>query len=299
MKSPILFLAAAAVGFLGGWLAKPAPAPSSSPPPARPAAPGPAVPIPPADAALPPEATAASRSPVSRPPVAAPPLPVAPVANRDEAKFGRLAEMLGLDEEGREALKLAFEESRAAYAQEAGKALTSRETLELIAGIAGRLEDAIDSLLAEPEQKAAFAALRERERDNRIEAKVQREMGVLSSITDILPEQRELIESHFRQRAGEETSQLSPELSFAVESSVLPLGPLGLSEDALLALLNAADQDPALAKAGMFSRLARRFDEQLAYLKTVLTPAQYAQVELAAAEQRAIRERIQAGGSER
>jgi hypothetical protein len=296
MKSPILFLTAVVLGFAGGWLAKPTPQSPPAPPPASPAKPvsAPASPAP-AEPSAAPQSLAPGGAPVER--VPQPPLPaVAAAANPDEAKLARLAELLGLDEEGEDALKLALDEARAAYTAEAGKALTSRESLDHIAKVAGQLERAIVALLKTPEQQAAFAALRQRERDNRIETRSQREMSVLTGITDILPEQREGILAHLRERAAAEAAKLPPELAFAVESSAVPLGPLGLTEEALLAMLHAADDDPALAKADVFTRQARRLDEQLAYLKTVLTPAQFAQVEQAAAAQRAIHERIRSGG---
>jgi hypothetical protein len=296
MKSPILFLAAVVLGFVGGWLAKPAPQSPPAPPPASPAKPvaAPASPAPAEPTPAPPPA-APGRPPVER--VQQPPLPpAAGVANQDEAKLARLAELLGLDKEGEDALKLALGDARAAYTAESGKALTARESLDHIVKVAGQLERAIDALLETPEQKAAFAALRQRERDNRIETKAQREMGVLTGITDILPEQREAILAHLRERAAADAAKLPPELALAVESPALPLGPMGLTEDALLAMLRAADDDPALAKADVFTLQARRLDEQLAFLKTVLTPAQYAQMEQSAAAQRAIHERIRSGG---
>jgi hypothetical protein len=81
-----------------------------------------------------------------------------------------------------------------------------------------------------------------------------------------------------------------------LDSSVLPLGPHTMPEHSVLTLTELAETpavpDPAALHTKLIAEQRRRLDERLAWLKPILTPAQLAQYQAAAAEQRAIHDRM-------
>lgn len=295
MKStPLIALATALAGFLGGWLAKPtavqAPVASQPvPPPAR-------TPVPPRPAPDVPVLPPGERPPLQsgQPQVPATPTAPAAAAGMDEAKMARLVELLGLDEAAQDKLRQILADSRRPFTNP-GKALSSKETLDLVAKAATELDQSLKALFT-PEQAATFAALRQRERDNRIEAKAQRDLGRLTEVTDLTPAQRDRILEKLRANHLADLEKLPPAASLMVETSVLPLGSHALPEQSIIALTRTAEvdsgDDHAAAHDRMIEQQRRQLDEQLAFLRTVLSPAQVAQFEAAAAQQRAFQDMI-------
>lgn len=292
---PTLFiiLVAAAAGFLAGWLAKPtaaeAPPPITETPPTRPL-PKPATPKPgpaPVPAPVPPSAV----------PKVVPP-GVAPQADgaREAAKMQRLAEVLDLDEETQAKLQKILDDSAKAFTiADPTKPLSSRQTLEVLATAAGGLKQALDELLT-PEQATKFAALRQRERANRIETRAQKDLGRLCEITDLDPAQCEQILPQLRARHTADLEQVPAAYALWIESPVLPLGPRALPEESILTLIQLAAsdtaQDPSAERQQVFERQRQRLDQQLEMLRPLVSPAQLAQFEAASAQQRAIQERM-------
>lgn len=287
-------LAAAAAGFVGGWLAKPTPAAApavTQAPSTRPVPPPLAVNPPPSPADPPPGP--ANPPPVRPPQVVRPDLP-AVTASVDAAKMQRLVELLGLDETAQAELRRILDESAKIFAAgDPSKPLSAKDTLDRLAAAATSLEQSLKALLT-PEQATVFAALRQRERDNRVEAKAQRELSRLCEITDLSPTQREQILAKLRETTAGELSSLPPAYSLMVEPSVLPLGPHALPEPSILTLTQLAEVDTATdhdaAHAKLIASQRQRLEEQLSYLRGILTPAQLAQYQAAAAGQRTLQE---------
>jgi hypothetical protein len=297
--SAIVPLLALLAGFAGGWLAKPVPpATTAAPqvnggPATRPPTPAPGPATEPGERPPPP---AGARPPGIAGPIAAPP-PAGPAAeSRDAAKMLRFIEAIGLSESQQEDLKKILAETRDAYtASDPTQPMTAKETLDLVAKCGTQLEQALAGLLT-PEQAAKFTELRQRERDNRIETKAQRELGQLSEFTDLSPTQREQILAQLRQATAAELSTIHASYTLMLDSSVLPLGPHTMPEQSILTLTQLAETpgtpDPAALHTKLIAEQRRRLDERLAWLKPILTPAQLAQYQAAAAEQRAIHDRM-------
>ena len=293
MKSHLLIaLAAAVAGFLGGWLAKPTPTAASitasptSQPVQQPLPVNPPAPVQP-----PPERV---NPPPIRPPQVVGPDSPAVAESVDAAKMQRLVELLGLDETAQAELRKILDETRKTFATaDPTKPLSAKETLDRLAETATTLEKSLNALLT-PEQAATFAALRQRERDNRVETKAQVELSRLSEITDLSPAQREQILTKLRETTASELNSLPPAYSLMVEPSVLPLGSHALPEPSILALTQLAEVDTATDHSAAHAKLLegqrQRLDEQLNYLRAILTPAQLAQYQAAAAGQRALQE---------
>ncbi|MCF7731388.1 MAG: hypothetical protein K9N23_06865 [Akkermansiaceae bacterium] len=296
MKPTLLIaLVAALAGFLGGWLAKPAPAPAPAPVTTTADPQPPPLSVPRPGAQPPPPRPAPTPLDRLRPGPGSE-VPALAAGAVDAAKLQRLVEVLKLDEEARAELEKIVAESRDSLAAtDPTKPLSAKDTLAQAAATGARLEQALKAFFS-PEQAAAFAGLRQRERDNRIEAKAQRELGRLSQITDLSPAQRELILVKLRATNAAELDLLPGGIALMIAPSVLPLGPLAMQEQALLTLARIAEADtpdthPA-PQVRLLDHQSQQLDEQLGYLQSILTPAQLAQYQVAAAAQRSIRQRL-------
>ncbi len=291
---PVLALLA---GFAGGWLAKPAPAPVAGAPVRPPARVHPSVPVGPVGPAGElPQPPRMDRSPNDASPLpgdaSAGPSPI----SRDAAKMLRVVEALGLSETQQTDLEKILAETRKAYTGGAStKAISAKETLELVSACGATLEKSLTALLT-PEQAAKFAELRQRERDNRIEAKTHRELGQLSEITDLSPAQRDQVLAQLRQATVAELSAIPASYSLMLDSSVLPLGSHAMPEQSILVLSQVADtdgsSDPEASHAKLIAEQRRRLDERLTWLKPILSPAQLAQYQASVAEQHAIHDQM-------
>ena len=293
--SVILPLLALLAGFAGGWLAKPVPPLAAAPPVAGRSTNPPPGQRPPANGRpegdLPPP-PGGVRPPRGGNPMAGDPAgPGLPAESRDAAKMLRFVEALGLSETQQTDLEKILAETRAAYTTaDPTQPMTAKETLELVAKCSTALEKSLAGLLT-PEQATKFAELRQRECDNRIETKAHRELGRLSELTDLSAAQRDQILAQLRQATAAELSAIPASYALMLDSSVLPMGPHTMPEQSILTLTQVAETsdnpDPTAAHAKLIADQRRRLDERLAWLKPILTPAQLAQYQSAAAEQRA------------
>jgi rubrerythrin len=296
--SLVLPILATLIGFGLGWLVKPAPSPSGAATPSR--------------------AATASASPagVAQNPNPAPAMPARPVRAaaakgsaatapggaeeftdpKDAAKMLRLVEALGLSEAQQADLKKIIAESRKSLvAGETGLPAGSPDLLTLQSSSGEALETALAALLT-PEQSSAFAELRKRERDNRIEVRAQRELGQLLEMTDLSADQRAKVLGQLSESAATELASIPSSLALLLDSSMLPLGPQAVSEQTIRTLREIADaqdlSDPAAVHAKLIESQRRKLDERLKLLKDILTPAQVAQYQATIAEQHAIHDLI-------
>ena len=290
--SVVLPLVATVVGFCLGWLVKPQSEPVIT---QRPLATS--------------QTPKAPAKPALEPPVQPPPGPALrpgaagkPDAEfrekagtaRNSAKMLRFAEALGLSAAQQEDLTQLIDGSlKPASTGQAARPVGAGEVLDQFAARAAALEQGLAKLLT-PEQSAAFAELRQRERDNRVETTAQRELGNLTEVTDLTAEQRDKVLALLRTSSAAEAGAIPPSLALILDSSVLPLGsdaPSAQSIENLSQLAAAlAPGDPAAPHAKLIENQRRELDERLNRLKDVLTPAQVAQYRAAIAEQHAIQD---------
>jgi hypothetical protein len=287
---PSLILPAlcALVGFSLGWMLKPAPSPSvaaTSPPApaASPLNPNPAPSTP---------ARPVRKPATSAPAAAAPGDPGAFTDPKDAAKMLRLVEALGLSDAQQADLKKIIAETRQSLvAGEAGLPAGSPDLLTLHSTGGNTLETSLAALLT-PEQNTAFAELRKRGLDNRIEVKAQRELGQLLEITDLSAEQRAKVFQRLRATTATDLASIPASLALVLDSSMLPLGPQAVSEQTIRTLREIADAqdlgDPSAVHAKLIASQRRKLDAHLKLLTDILTPAQVAQYQATIAAQRAI-----------
>jgi len=302
MKSPLpAFAATAVIGFALGWVAKPADTPDPADEPAAAVArarervsPAPVAPT--RDWEMPDEL--AEDGPVSE--TAGPvPGPLSSNINehfsklrqlRDEAKWMRLNEVLELTAAQQEELRAVIarlgEALEAATADAAGFQDPSQAAADL-AKLGGMIDAGLADVLT-PAQRGAFDGMLRLERENRIEAMAQREMAELISAIDLSEDQREDVAGRLREAAGAQATVLPRELELMVDSSVLPLGPLGVNRATLEAMRGSAG-----AGSGDFrdQRLREMADRQ-ELLRGILTPAQAARHQAMVEEQQVILQQI-------
>lgn len=204
----------------------------------------------------------------------------------------RLVEALGLSDAQQADLKKIIAETRQSLvAGEAGLPAGSPDLLTLHSTGGNTLETSLAALLT-PEQNTAFAELRKRGLDNRIEVKAQRELGQLLEITDLSAEQRAKVFQRLRATTATDLASIPASLALVLDSSMLPLGPQAVSEQTIRTLREIADAqdlgDPSAVHAKLIASQRRKLDAHLKLLTDILTPAQVAQYQATIAAQRAI-----------
>jgi hypothetical protein len=296
--SLVLPILASLAGFGLGWMVKPVASPSVTATPAG-AATGSASPTGVPQAANPAPATPARpvrAAAVGGSAATAPGGAEEFTDPKDAAKMLRLVEALGLSAAQQADLKTIIAETRKSLiAGETGLPAGSPDLLTLHSSGGDALETALATMLT-PEQSRAFAELRTRERDNRIEVKAQRELGQLLEMTDLSAEQRAKVLAQLRESTATELASIPSSLALLLDSSMLPLGPQAVSEQTIRTLREIATaqdlSDPAALHAKLIESQRRKLDDRLKLLKDILTPAQVAQYQAAIAEQHAIHDLI-------
>lgn len=302
IKSPLpAFAATAVIGFAIGWVAKPADPPSQVDGPvaavARPrerVSPAPVAP--PREWERPDEAMESTLDPETTGPV---PGPLSGNINesftkirlqRDEAKWLRLSEVLELSTSQQAELRAVMAKLGAALEAGAADATGFQDPSQAAADLS-KMGAMIDAGLADvltSAQRGAFDGMLRLERENRIEAVAQREMAELIGTIDLSEDQREDVAERLREAAGAQASVLPRELELMVDSSVLPLGPLGVNRATLEALRGSAGSGSGDFRDQRLREMADR--QQL--LRGILTPAQAARHQTMIEEQQVILQQI-------
>jgi hypothetical protein len=298
--SVVIPLFASLLGFGLGWMLKPPAKPAASPTittePSRPTNTNSS------PAAIPQSTNPAAPTPPDYARKPAPGASLAEAAERKEklshaitsAKMFRLAEAVGLSvTQQAELQKIIKENAKAMVSEETEIVPGPQETLDVLVRAGNALEKSLASLLTS-EQAAAFAELRKRESENRIEATAQRDLGSLTEITDLSPEQRENVLAYLRKTTADEFNSIPAPLTLILDSSVLPLGSQAVSEQAIQTLRQVADTqhitDPMALHAKIIDNARRTTEGRLDHLKAILTPAQLVQYQATIAGQNAIQD---------
>jgi hypothetical protein len=205
---------------------------------------------------------------------------------RDEAKWQRLNEVLELSDAQQEKLREVLASLGGAGEAPSGFQDPSQAAAEL-----SKMGATLDAGLADvltPAQRGAFDGMLRLEQENRIEALAHRELAELIATIDLSEDQREDVARRLREVAGAQARTLPRELELMVDSSVLPLGPLGVNRSTLEAMRGSAGTG-----SGDFrdQRLREMADRQ-ELLKGILTPAQAARHQTMIEEQQVILRQI-------
>lgn len=277
--SVILPIVTAIAGFGVGWLVKPAP-------PAPDEARSPSARIPARKAPEPtPAITEPSRESAERP---AGPRPQAPlktteqaqqdIATQDGAKLARLTEALSLNDDQKAEVLKVIAAARATLEPEGG--IDAGKLLDIAAQAGADLEKAVLATLT-PEQATAFAALRKRLQDNSVETASQEQAAKFSKLTDLSPEQREMILERIRGDVRKEHDERPQGLDLVLDTSPLPTGSAYIAGSSLASMPFMSGGEDANEKIEAFRDLQRRnLDAQVDKYKDILTPAQLSRLQL-------------------
>jgi hypothetical protein len=300
--SPLAFFVTAAIGFGIGWIAKPAPIGSLTEAAADPIARRSARASRPVhDAAPSPvEQGLADQEPfpsvADRPEIAGP-QPGALSAEigaglakaremREAAKWLRLVEVLGLSDAQRSDLDASISDLAESLEENRTGTPAFQDGAQAAAEIA-KLGSALDSLLTQvlsSAQREALDGMLRQERENRIDAVVRRELADLIGSIDLTPDQREAVALRLRESAEAEIPVLPRELELMVDTSVLPLGALGVGRDTIETMRGL----PGKGAGDFQDQRLREMAERQEILRGILTPGQIARFEALAEEQRVI-----------
>lgn len=196
----------------------------------------------------------------------------------ENARLSRLSEALGLSPEQKETMEVLLANRRDGFRELNGGGKPPSEILAQAAQ-AEQLFEAQVAKLLDPEQSAALAAFREREKENSIEAKAQRDLADLIGQIDLSAEQRELALESLRTGSADAVAKRPAGWSVMNES----MGILGGAHAAMLEDIGElmAD-DEAMADSQEFHRRLVQsqraaMEQRLEGLTAILTPGQLAQ----------------------
>ena len=284
MKSKFLLPGlTAAIGFTLAWVAKPtSPATSQASPPERTTAINPPRSEPrdrPApDAGKRPKEVKASDFPLADRADLGP-------KTRDEARMLRLTEALGLtiDQQG-DVIKI-VEDAQAAINGDI-------PVIEDLNHRGKMIEDGLAKVLS-PEQLAKFQEIRVRERENRIEVRAQKMLGLAIDDIDLSPTQREEALDRLKQRSKAELQAIPAAATLLFDKSMLPTHNKELSVEGvlLLAKMGEIPQDidnPMAAHQKVIDSQRQELEEVLRCFEGILTPGQMGQYQAGLIETREI-----------
>ena len=196
----------------------------------------------------------------------------------ENARLSRLSEALGLSPEQKETMDVLLANRRDGFRDLNGGGKSPSEIPAQAAQAELRFEAQVAKLL-DPEQSAALAALREREKENSVEAKAQRDHADLIGQIDLSAEQREQALESLRTGSAEAVAKRPAGWSLMSES----MGILGGAHAAMLEDMGElmAD-DEAMADSQEFHRRLVQsqraaMEQRIARLTGILTPGQLAQ----------------------
>lgn len=196
----------------------------------------------------------------------------------ENARLSRLSEALGLSPEQKETMNVLLANRRDGFRDLNGGGKSPSEILAQAAQAELRFDEQVAKLL-DPEQSAALAAFREREKENSVEAKAQRDLADLIGQIDLSAEQREQALESLRTGSAEAVAKRPAGWSVMNES----MGLLGGAHAAMLEDMGGLlSDDEAMADSQEFHRRLVQsqraaMEQRIARLTTILTPGQLAQ----------------------
>lgn len=194
------------------------------------------------------------------------------------ARLNRLAEALGLSSEQKDSLGVMMANRRDGFRSMKGIGQTPSEMVEQAASAERRFEEDARKIL-DPEQVEALEALREREKENDIEAGTQRDLADLIGQVDLSPTQRD--QALELLRAGNiESAAKRPEGWSLINESMNMMGGnyVSILEEMGEFMGDAgAMNDPREFQRRLIEARHAEMDRKVKALSSILTPGQLAQ----------------------
>jgi hypothetical protein len=196
----------------------------------------------------------------------------------ENGRLSRLSEALGLSPEQKATMKVLLANRSDGSRLLNGAGVSPSEMMAQAAQAEQTFEKQLEKL-PDPEQSAAFAALRQREKENTVEAKAQRDLADLIGQIDLSGNQRELALEALRGGSEEALAKLPAGWSLINEAA----SKLGGARAAVMEEMSEfMGDDSAMADTQEFHRRLSQskraaMERSLARLGPILTPGQLAQ----------------------
>jgi hypothetical protein len=196
----------------------------------------------------------------------------------ENARLSRMAEALGLSEEQRDTLAALLRNRRDGFRELQGSGNNPAESVKLASLAEQKFMEDVKKLL-DPEQVTALESFKQREKDNSIEAKAQRDVADLIGQVDLSEDQRDRALEAMRKMS--ETAAEKRPAGWALMNE--SFGMLGGNQVSVLEDLGGVMDDPAIMKDPQ--EIQRRLvqsqrataEARIAALKSILTPGQLSQ----------------------
>ena len=196
----------------------------------------------------------------------------------ENGRLSRLSEALGLSPEQKATMKVLLANRSDGSRLLNGAGVSPSEMMAQAAQAEQTFAKQLEKLL-DPEQSAAFAALRQREKENTVEAKAQRDLADLIGQIDLSGNQRELALEALRGGSEEAIAKLPAGWSLINEAA----SKLGGTQAAVMEEMSEfMGDDSAMADSQEFHRRLSQskraaMERSLVRLSPILTPGQLAQ----------------------
>jgi len=191
------------------------------------------------------------------------------------SKLNRLSEALGLSPDQQSGIDALTAGRREGFRDLQGKGKTASEMVAEAANAERIYEQELRRLL-DPEQMEAYQAFQEREKENDVEARAQRQYSDFVGQIDLSASQREQVQDAFR-AASEEAMKNRPE-GWGVMNDAMDVmgGTYSSVFDEMTGFLNEADvvNDPMEVQKRLVDVRRASAEDMAARLRNVLTPAQ-------------------------
>jgi hypothetical protein len=194
------------------------------------------------------------------------------------ARLTRLSEALGLSPEQQATLEVLLANRRDGFRNLQGAGTSRAEMVEQANLAEQRFQEDVKKLL-DDEQVAAFDDYRQREKDNDIQARAQRELADLIGLVDLSPAQRDQALAVLQELSTESINKRPPGWSIMSETMDV-LG--GRQSSAFEEMGDFLDDPAALANPQDFHRKLvesrqAAADAKISRLRSILTPGQLSQ----------------------
>jgi hypothetical protein len=194
------------------------------------------------------------------------------------ARLNRFVEALGLSAEQEAAMAALLNRRREGFRSLEGSGKTPAESMQLANAAEKKFQEEIHQLL-DPEQAEALTALQEREKENDIEARAQRDLADLIGQVDLSADQRDQVLEIYRDLSATRAESKPQGWDLMHEAFDVMGGPHMAVIDDLGDIMDDPDamRDPAAVQQRLIQVQRAAMEEKINRLGSVLTPGQLAQ----------------------
>lgn len=195
------------------------------------------------------------------------------IRNGERAREQRLAEALGLNQDQQEQLAELAKKYRSGFRDLSRNAQSATDLIQSAAESEKAYNEEVSKVL-DPEQAAAYDAMRDRKKSNEIEGNAQQVLADISLSADISSEQREAVLAKLRENAEKAYDNRPAGYDFMTQNNSVFGNKLATSVDNPAAVMTLSSEDPAEYQRRMNEQIDETSRNRVELLRGILTPAQ-------------------------